>query len=426
MKYDVVVIGAGASGILAAISAASQGAKVLIVEKMSREGRKMLISGKGRCNITNTDYKSDFFKKVHPRGKFLKHAFGVFFSDDIIKLLEDNGLKTKIERGGRLFPESDNAADVVNTFLKILKQKNVEIKKNCRLQEIITENNAAKGVVVQTDNKKEKISADNVILCTGGKSYPATGSTGDGYTIAKKSGHTIVPVRPSLVPLETSGDTAKELQGLSLKNVNASIWINGKKQKSEFGEMMFAHFGLTGPIILTLSRDVVDAFQNDYKVEISIDLKPALDEQKLDGRLQRELNENGKKQIRNVMKNLLPSKLIPVILSKSDIDEFKECHQISGKERKKIKTLLKDLRFEISGYRSFKEAIITAGGIELNDIDSKTMMSKLIKNLYFAGEIIDLDAETGGYNFQVAFSTGWLAGMSASVNILLEGENEDI
>lgn len=414
MKYGVIIIGAGASGMLAAISAAENGANVLLLEKMSREGRKMLISGKGRCNITNTAYQSEYFKKILPKGKFLKHAFSEFFSKEIVNLLESKGLKTKIERGGRVFPESDKSADVVNTLVNILKEKNVSITKGTRVENIITQDGKITGVKVL--GKNEIILCDHVILCTGGKSYPATGSSGDGYVLANKLGHKIIPVRPALVPLETEGDTAEKLQGLSLKNVNASVWINGKKQQEEFGEMMFAHFGLTGPIILTLSRIVTDALISKNKVEISIDMKPALVDQKLDARLQRELENNGKKKIKNIMKNLLPSKMIPVILDISEINPEKECHQISSKERKRLKNSLKDLRFNISGYRSFKEAIITAGGVDTDEIDPKTMMSKLVKNLYFAGEILNLDAETGGYNFQIAFSTGWLAGKSATLN----------
>lgn len=411
-KYTVIIIGAGAAGILASISASEQGTSVLLLEKMSKEARKMLISGKGRCNITNTAYKSEFFKKIHPKPKFLKHAFSTFFSNDILKMLEEKGLKTKTERGGRIFPESDKAADVVNALLKNIKEKRIEIKKNTKVTEIITENKKVKAVKININGKSETIETENVILCTGGKSYPATGSTGDGYILAKNIGHTITDLKPALVPLKTEGDIAEKLQGLSLKNSNVSVWVNNKKIGSEFGEMMFAHYGLTGPVILTLSKIAIDAFDKKNKVEISIDLKPALNEQKLDNRLQRELNESGKKQIRNILKNLLPSKLIPVILELAKIDPYKECNQISGKERKKIRILLKDLRFKVSGHRGFKEAIVTAGGIDTNQIDGKTMMSKIIKNLYFAGEVIDLDAETGGYNFQIAFSTGWLAGKS--------------
>jgi len=392
-KYNTIIIGAGAAGILASISAAETGVSVLLLEKMKREARKMLISGKGRCNITNTAYQSEFFKKIHPKPKFLKHAFSSFFSKDILNMLNEKGLKTKEERGGRVFPESDKASDVVNTLLQIVKEKKIEVKKNAKIEDIITENNIVKAVRVNINGKSEVIETENVILCTGGKSYPATGSTGDGFVLAKKSGHTITELKPALVPLKTEGNIAEKLQGLSLKNSNVSVWINNKKIRSEFGEMMFAHYGLTGPVILTLSKIAIDAFDKKNNVEISIDLKPALDEQKLDNRLQRELNESGKKQIRNVLKNLLPSKLIPVVLELTEIDQYKVCNQISG-----------------------KEAIVTAGGIDTNEIDGKTMMSKIIKNLYFAGEIIDLDAETGGYNFQIAFSTGWLAGKSCIVN----------
>lgn len=411
-KYDIIIVGAGAAGILASISAAEEGASVLILEKMSREARKMLISGKGRCNITNSAYQSEFYKKIHPKPKFLKHAFSTFFSKDILNLLHEKGLKTKEERGGRIFPESDKAADVVYTLLKIVKEKGVEIKKKAKVEELLTENNIIKGVKANISGNNETIYAENVIIATGGKSYPATGSTGDGYIFAKKIGHVVNELRPALVPLKTEGDTAEKLQGLSLKNSNVSVWVNNKKTNSEFGELMFAHYGLTGPVILTLSKFAIDAFDKKNDVQVSIDLKPALNEQKLDNRLQRELNENGKKQIRNIMRNLLPSKLIPVVLELAKVDQYKECNQISAKERRKLRILLKDLRFKVSGHRSYKEAIVTAGGVSTNEIDSKTMMSKIIKNLYFAGEVIDLDGETGGYNFQIAFSTGWLAGKS--------------
>jgi predicted Rossmann fold flavoprotein len=411
-SYDVIIVGAGAAGMLSGISAAEQGAKVLIIEKMSRPGRKMLISGKGRCNITNTAYQSSFFKKIKPKSKFLKHAFSEFFNKDIIDLLEKNGLKLKEERGGRVFPESDKAEDVVNTLIKLLKNRKVEIRTNTKLKNILIENNEIKGLFV--DGKNDPFFCDSIILCTGGKSYPATGSSGDGHIIAEKNGHRISKTFPALVPLETKGNLAQKLQGLSLKNVTASLWVEDKKIKEEFGELLFAHFGLTGPIILTLSRDAVKALHEKHNVEISIDLKPALNEQKLDERLLRELNENGKKLFKSILKNLVPSKLIPVISETTQIKLDKECHQINGKERKELKKRLKDLRFTLTGHRPYKEAIITAGGIDTNEIDSKTMMSKLIKNLYFAGEIIDLDGETGGFNFQIAFSTGWLAGKSAS------------
>ncbi len=400
---------------LAAISAAEEGADVLLIEKTGREGRKMLISGKGRCNITNSAYQSVFYKKIYPKPKFLKYAFSQFFSKDIIDLLEKNGLKTKTERGGRVFPESDKAKDVTDTLLKIIKSyDNIDILIKTKLIDIFTEDNIVKSIKIKTENKEKTVFCNTLILATGGKSYPATGSSGDGFVFAEKLGHKIIKPLPALVPLVTEGNITKKLQGLSLKNINASLFVNGKKTKEEFGEMLFAHFGLTGPVILTLSGFAVEALDKNFKTEINIDLKPALNETKLDLRLQREINDNGKKQIRNVMKSLLPSKLIPVILQIAEIDEFKPCNQISSKERKRIKFLLKNLRFNITGHRGFKEAIITRGGIDTNEINSRTMMSEIIKNLYFAGEIINLDAETGGYNFQIAFSTGYLAGKSAA------------
>lgn len=411
--YDVIVVGAGAAGMLAAISASEEGADVLLIEKMNSAGRKMLISGKGRCNITNTAYQSEFYKKIYPKPKFLKYSFSQFFSKEILYLLEKNGLKTKEERGGRVFPESDKAKDVVDTLLKIIKKNKIDVFLNTKVIQIIEEIYTVKSLIISKNGEKETVLTKSIILCTGGKSYPATGSTGEGFLLAEKLGHKINLLFPALVPLLTEGNTTEKLQGLSLKNIKAIIWINGKKYREEFGEMLFAHFGLTGPVILTLSRFAVIALVNKLPVEISIDLKPALDEQKLDNRLQRDLNENGKKQIRNVLKALLPSKLIPVVLEITKIDPYKECNQISSKERKKLRVLLKNLRFKVSGHRGYKEAIITSGGIDTNEIDGKTMMSKLIKNLYFAGEILDLDAETGGYNFQIAFSTGWLAGKSA-------------
>ena len=413
-KYDVIVIGAGASGLIAAGGASQLGAKVLLIEKMERAGRKLLITGKGRCNITNDASYSEFFKHIYPHGRFLKHAFSVFFTHDIVDLLASQGLKTTVERGGRIFPESNQSADVVNALLKWLHKHPVDIRLGGRVQKLIVRNAAISGVEMVLNGKKEEITANCVIICTGGSSYPATGSSGDGYALAKSAGHTIETVRPALVPLETEGTLAARLQGLSLKNVNAVIWVNGKKQKEEFGEMLFTHFGLSGPIILTLSRFVVDELQKTNRVELSIDLKPALDDQKLDARLLRDLKEHGKKQIENIFKSWLPGKLVPAFLDVLKIDGSREGHQMTTAERKKTRLLMKDFRFRATGYRSFKEAIITAGGVPTDEIDSKTMESKLVKNLYFAGEVIDLDADTGGYNLQIAFSTGWLAGQSAA------------
>jgi len=416
-NYDVIVVGAGVSGLLAAGRAAELGANVLVVEKMRRPGIKLLITGKGRCNVTNSDSIEDFMKNVHPNGRFLKHALYNYFSKDIIDLLNNYGVEIDLERGGRYFPSSDKSVDVLNALLEYTKEHRVEFRYNCKVTKFLFNQDSFTGVEIVENEQKKQLSAQNVIVCTGGKSYPATGSTGDGYILAKSVGHTIEPPFPALVPIVTKGNLAEQLQGLSLKNINASVWINGKKQTDAFGEMLFTHFGLSGPIILSLSRFIVKELINNSKIELSIDLKYALDNSKLDKRLLRDLNEYGKKQIANIFKLWLPAKLIPVFIRECDIDSTKEGHQITGLERSKIKLLMKDFRFEVIGNRPFKEAIITAGGINTKEIDSKTMQSKLAKNLYFAGEVIDVDANTGGYNLQIAYSTGWLAAESCVSSI---------
>lgn len=409
-NFEVIVVGAGPAGLLAAGHAAELGAKVLVLEKMRAPGRKLLITGKGRCNITNSAPISEFISHVFPDGRFLRSAFSKFFSEDIIELLQKNGVESTLERGGRYFPTSNKSLDILNALLKWVNELGVEIRCGQRVEKLVVENGAITGV----KSNGEYFAAQKVILATGGKSYPATGSTGDGYELARQVGHTIEKPIPALVPLETKGSVAQNLQGLNLKNVKAVIWVDGKKAGEDFGEMIFTHFGLSGPIILTLSRIAVAALQNNKKVEITIDLKPALDEQKLDARLIRDLNEHGKKQIGNIFREWLPASMIPVFIELLNLDPEKECHQVTGTERKQIRNLMKNLRFEVSHNRSFKEAIITAGGIITSEITPKTMESKLVSGLYFAGEMIDLDAETGGYNLQIAYSTGWLAGNSAA------------
>lgn len=408
-NYDVIVVGAGPAGLLAAGRAAECGRKVLVLEKMRQEGRKLLITGKGRCNITNNAEIGEFIRHVYPDGRFLRSAFSQFFSDDIIDLLQQQGVEATLERGGRYFPASNKSADVLKALLRWVKNLNVEIHCGQRVEKLLVKDDNIKGVIV---NGRE-ILAGSVILATGGKSYPATGSNGEGYELAKAVGHSISDAIPALVPLETAGNLAQSLQGLNLKNVNARVWVNDKKVGEDFGEMIFTHFGLSGPIILTLSRIAVKALIEKSKVEITIDLKPALDEQKLDARLVRDLNEHGKKRLGNIFKFWLPATMVPVFIKLCGVDPEKECHQVSSKERKKILHLLKNLRFTVVKHRSFKEAIITAGGVSTKEISSKTMESKLVKGLYFAGEMIDVDAETGGYNLQIAYSTGWLAGQSS-------------
>jgi predicted Rossmann fold flavoprotein len=404
--WDVIIIGAGPAGLLAAGRAAELGSKVLILEKMRQEGRKLMITGKGRCNITNSAEIGEFITHVFPKGKFLRNAFSQYFSEDIISLLENYGLDVTLERGGRYFPTNNKAPEVLKALLKWVNELGVEIYTGFQVEKLIVEDGEIKGV--QANAKEFK--APNVIIATGGKSYPATGSTGDGYELARRVGHKIQKPIPALVPVETEGQIAKKLQGLNLKNVRAVVWVNGKKYGEAFGEMIFTHFGLSGPIILTLSRIMVTELQNGNKVEVSIDLKPALDEQKLDNRLIRDLNEHGKKRLANIFRQWLPASMVPVFIEKLGLDPNKECHQVSSKERKQIRHLMKNFKLKVSHHRSFKEAIITAGGISTDEIRPKTMESKLIKGLYFAGEVIDLDAETGGYNLQIAYSTGWLAG----------------
>ena len=415
-EYDVIIVGAGASGLIAAGRVAGLGGKVLVIEKMKTAGRKLMITGKGRCNISSDASESEYYKNIFPTGRFLKHAFARFFSKDIVELLNNQGVETITERGDRIFPISNNAGDVVKALLKWVRSPNVDILYESRVEELIIDHDEVRGVKVMRQNKEINYYAKKIIIATGGKSYPATGSTGDGYRLAHQTGHKIDEVKPALVPLVVKGDLASKLQGLSLKNVNAIVWINGKKYKEAFGEMLFAHYGLTGPIILTLSRWVVQELDKNNKVEISIDLKPALDEKKLDARLLRDLDSHGKKQLENIFKLWLPAKLIPVFIQELKLDGGKPGHQMKADERRKILLTMKDLRFEITGNRGFKEAIITSGGVATSEIDGKTMESRLIKGLYFVGEVINLDGNTGGFNLQIAYSTAWLAAENCMSN----------
>jgi len=407
--YDIIVVGAGAAGLFAAGVAAQNGASVLLLEKMKMAGRKLRITGKGRCNLTNIAPMGEFLKHIGKNSKFLRPAFSTFFSEDLVNFFEGKGVKTVTERGGRVFPASDEAREIAETLLKWNEQLEVKIMYQSPVDKILVDNGNVKGI---RSNGNEWL-AKAVIIATGGASYPATGSSGDGYKLAKSVGHTVQPVRPALVPFETEGDVAQQLQGVSLKNVNVNVWIDDKKHGEAFGEMLFTHFGISGPIVLTLSRNFVEPVQSGKKVIFSIDLKPALDEKKLDERLLRDLKEHSSMKMQSLLRLLMPQKMVQVCLDLLHFDAEKPAHQISADERRRLRIWLKDFRLNISQVRGFNEAIITAGGVTVDEINPDTMESKVIQNLYFAGELIDVDADTGGYNLQIAFSTGNLAAISA-------------
>lgn len=405
----VVVIGGGAAGLMTAVIAGREGAKVTLLEKMNYVGKKMGITGKGRCNITNACDMSDFIKNTPGNGKFLYGAYERFTNEDLLQLLHDAGLETKVERGGRVFPASDSALDVRNTFMKLMKHYGVDVHLEEPVKKLLVDDGVVTGVV--TD--KETYHADAVVIATGGKSYPATGSTGDGYILAAQVGHKITDIRPSLVPIVTEESWVKDLMGLSLRNVELSVVAKNKVQAKMFGEMMFTHFGITGPIVLSLSHTVGKLMRkkNIGTIGLDINLKPALSPETLDKRLQKDFDLYSKKQLINGMKDLLPSRLIPLIIELAGIDPQKPINQISKEERQQIGYMLQHMPLTVKGLRPVEEAIVTAGGISLKEFNPKTMESKLVKGLYGAGEVLDIDAFTGGYNLQAAFSTGYVAAM---------------
>ena len=406
----VIIIGGGAAGLLAGIAAATYGAEVTIIEKMRVPGKKMLITGKGRCNITNAGELQDIIKNLPGNGRVLNSALRLFSNDDIVCLLECNGLETKVERGNRVFPVSDKAKDVVDTLVKIYTDLGGKLITDCKVTEITVKDGVATGV--KTTNGH--FTADKVILCAGGASYPGTGSDGGGAKLAAKVGHSIVPLKPSLVPLVSDYAYVEDLQGLSLRNVRATLYGDGKKLTDDFGEMLFTHFGVSGPIILSLSNMAAEALSKGMEVELAIDLKPALSEEKLDARIQRDFTTYSRKQLVNGMKDLLPQRLIPVVCDMAYLDEEKFINQVSREERKRLVDTLKRFVVPITGTRPIAEAIVTAGGVSVKEINPKTMESKLINGLYFAGEVMDVDGYTGGFNLQAAFSSGYAAGVAAS------------
>ena len=412
----VIVVGGGPAGMMAAITAAENGKEVLIIEKMPSFGKKLLITGKGRCNITSSLYMSEFIKNTPGNGKFLYSAFQNYTNKDIIEFLHRQGLEVKEERGNRVFPVTDKSLDVLDCFLKRMDELKIKYKLHTKVEKILVKENQV--IAIRTD--KEIIQTSNVILATGGKSYPLTGSTGDGYRIASELGHKIVKIKPSLVPLEVyEKEECKKMQGLSLRNVSIKL-VDVNKNKTiyeDFGEMLFTHFGISGPMILSSSAHLVrykdiDNLLKDKKIVIKIDLKPALTDEQLDERILRDFKEFKNKQFKHSLDKLLPQKLIPVFIEKSEIEPEKRVNEITREERNKMVHLLKDFEITIKNFRPVEEAIITSGGIDTKEINPKTMESKLIKGLYFAGEIIDVDSYTGGFNLQIAYSTGYTAGMS--------------
>lgn len=404
----VVVVGGGAAGMMAAYQAAKNGHKVILVDKNEKLGKKIYITGKGRCNLTNAGELEQIFNNIMTNRKFLYSALYSFTNEDVINFFETNGMKTKIERGNRVFPVSDHSSDVISTVAKELRKNQVDIRLFTPVKDLIITNDKACGVLLENG---EKIMCDSVIIATGGLSYPSTGSTGDGYRFAKDSGHTINKCEPSLVPMNIKEEWVKELQGLSLRNVNVRI-INGKKKLyNELGEMLFTHFGVSGPLILSASA-MINRKYFDENLKIIIDLKPALDMEQLNKRILRDFEEELNKQFKNSLNKLLPSKLIPVVINLSGIDPDKQVNTITKEERQKLAYQLKNLEISFNGFRGWNEAIITKGGISVKDINPSTMESKIVNNLYFCGEILDLDALTGGYNLQIAWSTGYLAGDS--------------
>lgn len=405
---NVIITGGGPAGMMAAIIAARRGFKVTLVEKNEKLGKKLFITGKGRCNITNAGDTEDLFNSIVTNRKFMFSSFNGFSNYDTLGFFDELGLQIKIERGNRVFPESDHSSDVIGALNRELKRLSVDVRLNTEVKDIIVNGGKATGVVVKCSGKESTIQADNVIVATGGNSYQSTGSTGDGYRFARKLGHSVTPILPALVPFNVAEDWESDLQGLSLKNVSIVV-LDGKQEiYSDFGEMLFTHFGVSGPLILSASSFAARRIK-EHPLKLIIDLKPALSQEQLDERILRDFDEEKNKAFKNSLDKLLPKKMIPVIVRLSDIDGNKKVNEITKQERQRLVSLIKGLELTLTGLRGFNEAIITQGGINVREINPTTMESKLVKNLYFAGEVLDVDALTGGFNLQVAWSTGYAA-----------------
>ena len=403
MKYDVIVIGGGPAGMFAAITAAKQGRSVLLLERNDRLGKKLLITGKGRCNLTNDCSAQEILQNVPRNGRFLFSAMNSFPPEKIIAFFEENGCPLKTERGNRVFPVSDRSQSILDTLQKVMRKENVTVR-TARVKGIQTDN----GAVSAVRTEQETFECSSVILATGGMSYPTTGSTGDGYAMAQRLGHTIIPAAGSLVPLETAGSDAQDMQGLSLRNCGVKLLDQkGKKLFTDFGELLFTHFGVSGPTVLSASCHL-----KGENCRLVLDLKPALDDGKLDARILRDLDMYKNRSMENALTDLLPRSMIPVVLRRLEIDPQMQANSLTKQQRRAMVELLKNYSLDITGKRPVSEAIITSGGVKVSEIDPKTMESKLVPGLYFAGEIIDCDAYTGGFNLQIAWATAYAAAMA--------------
>lgn len=411
-KYDIIVVGGGASGLMAAGTAANNGAKVLLLEKMFRPGRKLRITGKGRCNLTNLTSIDDFLTHVN-EAEFLRPAFEHFFAQDLIDFFNSINIRTKNERGRRVFPQSDKAQDIVDGLHQWVKKSGVTLKTDVRVNKLFTKEGAASGVRL---NNGKMFFAPKVILCLGGSSYPKTGSTGDGYKLAEIAGHTVTVIRPALCPIAIKGQIPESMDRLSLKNIKINVYRKNKLVGEKFGEMQFLENSISGPLILSISREFGKDLEERVAMDLSIDLKPALSELQLTNRFQREIENQQSLSVQGLLRKLLPSQMIDYFIKLLQIDSEELAAKLTDQQIKKIISLLKNFKFELRGLHNFDEAIVTAGGVSLDEVDSKSMESKKLKNLYFAGELLDLDADTGGYNLQIAFSTARLAAHSATQN----------